>query len=327
LVLLVYVSVSLTTLLAASSLGLHRGRLFQDTLIMSGLLIPIALVYPNLLNLRSKITETPRKEHKHELWSLTAFLLAMAVRTTSISLYAAPLEKVAVAYLVLMLITLVYGKHPREIGFTQRKIRPNLLLGTAVGACLFACMCFADTITYSLLARAGINVSLRPDLLRVLDALLYHYACVAVSEELLFRGLIQTSIAEGKGFLKALAVSSCLFGSWHLLWGIPYIGRWEMGRVLEYSVSYMVSSTFFGLVVGSLYHQTQHLGAPIAVHGFWNLLSTTIVVSFSLPAPLTWTAWLQVQLVRYVVRGLVASAFGLIIVKKVRRELFSPMNL
>lgn len=323
----IYVFVSFFTLLAASFLGFRRSRSFQDTLTLCAFLLPIALFYPHMSYIGAEVDITPLPRGRKQIqWSLIAFLLAMTVRGISICLFNVPLEKVAVTYLMYFLLTLIYGLQPSSIGFTLKRLKRNFLLGSIVCIGLFIGLRAADTLVYSLLTQASVKLWLRLTPLKVLDALLFHYICVAVSEELLFRGLIQTSIMGEKGFQKALMFSSFLFGCWHLLWGIPRIGLYPAAQVIEYSVSYMIFSTFWGVVAGSLYQQTRHLGSTIAMHGLWNVLSSTILISYSPGKPVTGNTWLQILFARHILQGMIALTFVLVLVRKVKREFYSPIQ-
>jgi membrane protease YdiL (CAAX protease family) len=251
----------------------------------------------------------------------------MAVRGISIFLFNAPLEKSAVIYLVFMILILLHGLHPSSIGFSWKGLKRNFLLGSIISICLFTFLRVVDVLTYSLITHADIKLWLRLDPLNVLDTLLFQYICVAISEELLFRGLIQASIARVGGFLEALVISSSLFGIWHLLWGIPRIGLYSPFYVIEYSISYMILSTFWGVVVGSLYHQTQHMGSSIAMHGLWNTLSSIVGISFSPRTPITLITWIQIQFTRHILQAIIASTFGLMIVKGIKKDSYSPTQI
>ena len=82
----------------------------------------------------------------------------------------------------------------------------------------------------------------------------YRYLLVGVGEELYFRGIVQTELAEYIGPNPALVLSSLLFGAWH----IPHNG-----------VGSMLPTTAIGLYLGYRYKATGYdLSEPVALH-FW----------------------------------------------------------
>jgi hypothetical protein len=84
---------------------------------------------------------------------------------------------------------------------------------------------------------------------------------VAPAEELLFRGAIQGRLRRSFGPAGAVAGSSLIFGSIHL---VNFIGS-VTGAVVGAGIV-----TAGGAVLGTVYERTENLVVPIAVHGAYN---------------------------------------------------------
>jgi uncharacterized protein len=82
---------------------------------------------------------------------------------------------------------------------------------------------------------------------------------VAVSEEVLFRGVIFRLVEERGGTRVALVVSAVLFGAVHLV---------NAGATLTGAVAIAVEA---GLMLGAAYVATRSLWLPIGLHFAWNL--------------------------------------------------------
>jgi hypothetical protein len=87
---------------------------------------------------------------------------------------------------------------------------------------------------------------------------------VGIAEEVLFRGLLQTSLEQDMPGWQAIGVSAILFGLMHVGWMNP----------LEVILAYGA-----GVVFGYLAHHTESLIAPTVAHGFGNLLLYMIPVT------------------------------------------------
>jgi uncharacterized protein len=102
---------------------------------------------------------------------------------------------------------------------------------------------------------------------------------VAVSEELLFRGVLFRLVEEKTGTWVALAVSGVLFGALHLL---------NPGATVVGAAAIAVEA---GLMLGAAYVATRSLWLPIALHLGWNLaeggiFGTTVSGSDATPSGL-----------------------------------------
>jgi membrane protease YdiL (CAAX protease family) len=110
----------------------------------------------------------------------------------------------------------------------------------------------------------------RPDALALIEGLLNAsfgvvlFGVVALGEELVFRGYIQTNLQEGAGLPVALMVSSLLFGLFHSL--NPNVSR--LG---------LVNIALAGVALGYGYAVTRNLWLPIAYHFCWNFVQGSIL--------------------------------------------------
>jgi membrane protease YdiL (CAAX protease family) len=139
----------------------------------------------------------------------------------------------------------------------------DLALGVALGA---AQMCFVIAVEW---AGGWLSVGL-PDgtgLIRGLaDASLgvVLFIAVAVGEELIFRGYVQTNLHEGAGLAVALTLSSVLFGLFHAL--NPNVNRLGLFNI-----------ALAGVAMGYGYAVTGNLWLPIAYHFAWNFVQGPVL--------------------------------------------------
>lgn len=78
--------------------------------------------------------------------------------------------------------------------------------------------------------------------------------CAGISEEALFRGAIQGSLADHVGLGVALIMASLLFGAFHLI-------TW----------TYAIIAAFIGAYLGLLWIWTGNLLAPIVTHAVYDI--------------------------------------------------------
>ena len=88
---------------------------------------------------------------------------------------------------------------------------------------------------------------------------------VGITEELLFRGLLQRSLEEIVPPWQAITIASLIFALMHLGWLNP----------IEIVFAY-TAGTIFGL----MFHKTRSLIAPIVTHGFGNVVLYVLVLFF-----------------------------------------------
>lgn len=105
-------------------------------------------------------------------------------------------------------------------------------------------------------------------IVEVLIAIVYFYLFVAISEEVFFRGYIQTRLnsvfGRPKKFLGiqygwGLVITSVFFGMWHLGWGSETLA-WP----------HVVWTMFAGLIFGFVREKSESVIAPAILHGIMN---------------------------------------------------------
>lgn len=89
------------------------------------------------------------------------------------------------------------------------------------------------------------------------------FACVAVTEEVAFRGVVFRIVEERLGTWLALVISAILFGLFHLL-GTSEVG---VGAMLWGVTAIILQG---GLMLGAGYVATRTLWLPIGIHFAWN---------------------------------------------------------
>lgn len=143
------------------------------------------------------------------------------------------------------------GKRPSEFGFELRRAPGDLLAGLMFGASLFSLVIFE----LWLLGYYHV-VATHPSWGLALAALLF--VAGAVTEELLFRGVVFRLIEEWAGTWIALAVSAVLFGLVHAANpGATWFSTLAIG--LE-----------AGVLLAAAFVVTRNLWFPIALHFAWN---------------------------------------------------------
>ncbi len=92
-------------------------------------------------------------------------------------------------------------------------------------------------------------------------------ALAGVSEELLFRGVLQTLVAWLMGPIPSLIVCSLLFGVFHAL-----------------SKAYFLFATLVGFGLGWLFYEYNDLVAPMLAHGLYDFLALAYIARTARPS-------------------------------------------
>lgn len=87
------------------------------------------------------------------------------------------------------------------------------------------------------------------------------------SEELFFRGYVLVKLEQSIRFWLSLAISSVLFGLYHVNYILSYKGTDPIG----YIAIYILFCTLFGIGMGLLFKLTKSVLVTTTVHVFWNL--------------------------------------------------------
>lgn len=208
---------------------------------------------------------------KPRAWSRFAIMLvATFVIMTLAGMLNASLSGLGVLELVIGLgsavaVLLCYERlskrveHRQTISeLTRTEARSGLLRGTAVGAAAFLATMLVILIfggwdhveggsLWGFLATTGIM------------------ACIAVSEEVVFRGVVFRFLEERAGTWVALALSAVIFGLAHLASGYHNA---DPAAMLWGSLAIAVEA---GIMLGAAYVASRTLWLPIGLHFAWNL--------------------------------------------------------
>ena len=93
-------------------------------------------------------------------------------------------------------------------------------------------------------------------------------ALAGVGEEVLFRGVVQESLARSMPPTAAIAVAGLLFGAAHWV-----------------SFTYAVVAAVVGCYLGALFHATGTLAAPIVTHALYDLVALVMLSRLKPPSP------------------------------------------
>jgi membrane protease YdiL (CAAX protease family) len=157
-----------------------------------------------------------------------------------------------------ILLVLVYklvirhlGEHPRD-DYRDPKAVQHLLLGIAAGFVVFS-------IAVAAAAVLGVyRITGWGDLTDLLPALISSAMFPAVSEELLFRGILFRWIEEFGGSWAALFLTSAFFGASHLL-------NPHATPIAAIGIAFEA-----GVMLGAAYMLTRSLWLPMGIHAAWN---------------------------------------------------------
>lgn len=214
-------------------------------------------------------------KHEGPLWRrivdypLVAMVIAVLLFVITISV-AGAVDKLAMPriagftfemkfdILAIPLLIIVYelvirrlGEHPRDDYRDPRWAR-NLLIGLGAGLATFS-------LAVAVAAALGVyRVSGEGDLRGLLPALIASALFPAVSEELLFRGILFRWIEDFGGSWLALLVTSALFGCAHLL-------NPHASAIAAVGIAFEA-----GVMLGAAYMLTRSLWMPMGLHAAWN---------------------------------------------------------
>jgi membrane protease YdiL (CAAX protease family) len=225
------------------------------------LLIPLYLWY------RRAAQTKPLHEFQGEpLWpalglSLLLFALPMAVRLLHNLCFESLDEKVPLVFFVVLTIVLAESYAPSSFGFSSQKLSKHL----ALGLFLYVVFGFVTTLGFTAVA-VGVNPFQDYDLPYFLLYLPSQLFAVALAEEALFRGYIQTKMSSVMGPTKAIFFQALLFGLWHI---VGWIAPLRLGGM----AFHFASGFLFGIVQGAYFRHTRNLAGPILLHALTNAVS------------------------------------------------------
>jgi membrane protease YdiL (CAAX protease family) len=233
------------------------------------LLVPIYAWYRNYRKKRqfSKQVLTTNK-FKVLLSVLALFLLALSVRVPSALLFGSPFEKTPLILLTISTILVIEKTEISAFGFTTRKLGKSL----AHGLVFFLLLNALTLVIEDLLVYAFTNQTLflSFDISPFVLSLPFMTLCVAISEEGLFRGYVQTHLEKIFTPTNAIIVQAFLFGIWHFVWNLSPFDPSGMAQ-------YMSVTFFIGLLFGYFYSKTRSLLPLVLAHGLWDSVAQGVV--------------------------------------------------
>jgi membrane protease YdiL (CAAX protease family) len=110
------------------------------------------------------------------------------------------------------------------------------------------------------------------DILYLLLYLPSQIFAVALAEDVLFRGYIQTKMNSVMGPTKAVFFQALLFGLWHIVGWIAPLNLG--GMTFHFALGFL-----FAVVLGAYFRYPRSLAAPVLVHALTNAVSGGATVS------------------------------------------------
>jgi uncharacterized protein len=95
-----------------------------------------------------------------------------------------------------------------------------------------------------------------------------------VGEELLFRGLLQTALAQWSGDFLPRTPAGALAGDWLALLAVGIV----FGALHAVNAAYAVLAALMGVYLGWLYLATDNLAVPILTHGLYDFAALAYVL-------------------------------------------------
>jgi len=214
--------------------------------------------------------------------TLFLFIVYLAViwfpRQFMIWKFGITFEKIPILYLTVTQIVLLEGLLLTEFGLKRELLLKNVLLG-----CVIALIDISIMTIFNLaipIAVEGSDILSNIELFEISQFITFPWQLIAVgiSEELFFRGYFFTKFRKaGKSFWHSAVVSSTVFMIFHLPWLISI--DFTINLDLPYLIWRVVNTFPLGLICCTLYEKTNSLTAPIVYHGFYNSLSTFVLIN------------------------------------------------
>lgn len=170
-------------------------------------------------------------------------------------------------FLMCLLFILIKKIDLKELGLQvgRMPLSTQILAGLSIGV-------WSGLIEYSVLKPPPISSITNP-LYSILYILFLMMVLVGISEEILFRSLVQGSMSQVLPPMVAIQVASLQFGFMHLGWRNP----------IEILFAYAM-----GLVMGFMFWKTESLIAPVLLHGVGNVVMFLLAATSDIPITLTY---------------------------------------
>ena len=243
-------------------------------------------------------------------WVFALFTLALLVRIPSVLLFNMPYEKAPLIYLLTLTVIVVEGTDVSAFGFKTQNMGKAFFYGIV----FYIILGGMTLLIFYLLIYLFTNQMpvLSYDISPFLSSIPFQTLLVGISEEVLFRGYIQTHLQKFYAF-KAVLIQAVLFGFWHFVWNLYPFDPFGMAQ-------YIATTFFIGLLFGYFYSKAKNLIPLVLTHGLWNSFPMGIVENSAALELLEQTSTLNqilMWLLPYAIAAVVAFFFIKFLVKEI----------
>lgn len=199
-----------------------------------------------------------------------------------------------IGIVILFTAAKIYGFKPAEIGFAKSKVLQSLTYGLAFGLIIFIPAYFVEIIiiilqgkfeTLALYVSAySVNGNIGSQ-----TSLLFFVICIIgniiniIMEEGIFRGLFQKILEKKYSFLLSAAISSCLFGLWHIVppFRSYFDGAINCNSFIVNAIMLVVTSGLVGFQFALMTKLTNSIYMAMGYHFFNNTIVNMLHVTSS----------------------------------------------
>jgi membrane protease YdiL (CAAX protease family) len=236
------------------------------------LLIPLYVWEKNRAKTAELSKEVDGRNRRTVLfWILVLFILALSIRIPSVLLvYGLPLEKTAVIYLTILTILVVEKTDISAFGFKIERIGRSLVYGALFFILLDGIgLAITYVLFYTFTGQSPVQTY---EALPFLLTVAFTTFCVAICEEGLFRGYMQTHLEKLYIPRKAILIQAVFFGAWHFVWNLSPFDPFGMAQ-------YVATTFIIGLFFGYFYSKTRNLVPLVFAHGLWDSVPQGIITN------------------------------------------------
>jgi hypothetical protein len=210
---------------------------------------------------------------------------------------------------VILTVVLIEKTDVSAFGLKTKRMDRALLFGLAYFA-LFSFLpgLILNLLTYLFLNQLMIQSYDFSSFLLVMPFMV----CVGISEEILFRGYMQTHLERFYSPRRANLFQGLLFGFWHIVW---YVSTPD----ILYMAGYVTTTFVIGLFYGYLYSKARNIVPLIVAHGLHNSLFRGVMLDeavLDLIGSLPWFSQIMLWVTPYIFAGALTFAFTKYAVKE-----------
>lgn len=219
----------------------------------------------------------------------------------------------------------IHKERIRDLGFRKcpwRKIGQSLIFPIIIIFLIFLAdfiFGFVDEVTLSRMENPFIKVEAHVNvwalILIIAITAFLTFVATLITEELGFRGYMINRLIH-LGPLKALLLSSALFGLWHIPPSLILLGS-GVGRC----VVYVFNIFLLGILLGYLFLESKSLFAPSLFHGVWNALEYTFFGYGNIQGVFLGTDRILFDPEEGLIGTAVLLAFSFVALRKIKKEI------